>query len=204
MARRRNVGMLSANFGQSPVDGTNIPEMPDHVAHRQSASQIPASSTNSAGSPEIPSCSTNSARSSTGRIYMYLRGDIGSHAEFQSNLRAESNSGTKSTGKKRMVHDETDEHFIEAINLFSEKSDSRFNEMSLQMADLAQHVGSAYESSKKRASVYDILGQFDFLSLEERVHVSQYLCKNSDELELFFSLPDNAKAVLVRKILNTH
>ncbi|KAL8530351.1 hypothetical protein ACS0TY_007405 [Phlomoides rotata] len=76
MARRRNVGMLSANFGQSPVDGTNIPEMPDHVAHRQSASQIPASSANSAGSPEIPSCSTNSARSSTGRIYMYLRGDI--------------------------------------------------------------------------------------------------------------------------------
>ncbi|KAL8499882.1 hypothetical protein ACS0TY_019767 [Phlomoides rotata] len=127
----------------------------------------------------------------------------GSHADFQSDLRAESSSVTKSTGKKRKLHDETDERFIEAINLFSEKSDSRFGEMSLQMADLAQHVGYAYESSKKRASVYEVLGQFGFLSLEERVHVSQYLCKNSDELDLFFSLPDNAKIVLVRKILNT-
>ncbi|KAL8543449.1 hypothetical protein ACS0TY_004114 [Phlomoides rotata] len=98
-------------------------------------------------------------------------------ADFQSDLRAENSSGTKSTGKKRKMHDETDERFIEAINLFSEKSDSRFGEMSLQMADLTQHVGDGARL--------------------------QYLCKNSDKLDLFFSLPDNAKIVLVRKILNT-
>ncbi|KAL8531388.1 hypothetical protein ACS0TY_008126 [Phlomoides rotata] len=41
----------------------------------------------------------------------------GSQTDFQSDLRAESSSGTKSTGKKRKMHDETDERFIEAINL---------------------------------------------------------------------------------------
>ncbi|KAL8512094.1 hypothetical protein ACS0TY_018524 [Phlomoides rotata] len=71
----------------------------------------------------------------------------GSEAEFQSDLWVESSSGTKSTGKTRKLHNETNEHFIEATNLFSKKSDSMFSEMSLQMVYLAQHVGSAYESS---------------------------------------------------------
>ncbi|KAL8480640.1 hypothetical protein ACS0TY_026706 [Phlomoides rotata] len=60
----------------------------------------------------------------------------GSHADFKSDLRVESSSGTKSTGKKRKLHDETDERFIEAINLFNENSVSRFSEMSFQMAVL--------------------------------------------------------------------
>ncbi|KAL8456743.1 hypothetical protein ACS0TY_034843 [Phlomoides rotata] len=74
----------------------------------------------------------------------------GLQADFQSDLRAESSSGTKSMGKKRKMHVENDKRFIEAINLFSEKSDSRFSEMSLQMANLAQHVGSAYEILQKK------------------------------------------------------
>ncbi|KAL8557149.1 hypothetical protein ACS0TY_004561 [Phlomoides rotata] len=126
----------------------------------------------------------------------------GSQAEYQSQLWAESSSAAKSKGKKRKLYDETDERFIKAMNLFSEMTDSRFGEMIMQLGDLALRVGAGYECAKKRASVYEVLGQFQFLSLESRVHVSQYLCNNRNELDLFFSLPDDAKAVLVKKILN--
>ncbi|KAL8555308.1 hypothetical protein ACS0TY_003206 [Phlomoides rotata] len=62
-------------------------------------------------------------------------------------------------------------------------------------------VGSNFDVAKKRAMVYETLGQFDFLTLEDKVNVSQHLCNNLSDLDMFFSFPNDAKAVLVKKIM---
>ncbi|KAL8467484.1 hypothetical protein ACS0TY_030936 [Phlomoides rotata] len=69
------------------------------------------------------------------------------------------------------------------------------------MGELTQRVGSNFDVAKKRAMVYETLGQFDFLTLEDKVNVSQHLCNNLSDLDMFFSFPNDAKAVLVKKIM---
>ncbi|KAL8547229.1 hypothetical protein ACS0TY_006808 [Phlomoides rotata] len=58
-----------------------------------------------------------------------------------------------------------------------------------------------FEACKMRGLVYDQLGSFEFLSVDARVEVSQCLCNNSKDMDLFFSLPEVAKMVLVKRIM---
>ncbi|KAL8496275.1 hypothetical protein ACS0TY_020112 [Phlomoides rotata] len=69
------------------------------------------------------------------------------------------------------------------------------------MGSIAQQIGSWFEACKKRELVYDQLGKIEFLSVEARVEVSQYLCNNSKDMDLFFSIPEGAEMVLVKRIM---
>ncbi|KAL8512018.1 hypothetical protein ACS0TY_018468 [Phlomoides rotata] len=57
----------------------------------------------------------------------------------------------------------------------------------------------------KRKHIYELAVQFintmEFLTVESRVEVAQYLCNFPKDMDLFYSLPDNAKTVLVNRIL---
>ncbi|KAL8497634.1 hypothetical protein ACS0TY_021097 [Phlomoides rotata] len=128
-----------------------------------------------------------------------------SPSEFTSSARgdASSVSNRKGKGKKRLVYDQADERYLDTVKTLWDKTNEQINELSSHMGELTQHVGSNFDISKKRAMVYESLSQFDFLTLEDKVNVTQHLCNNPSDLDMFFSFPDDAKATLVKKVKKT-
>ncbi|KAL8521697.1 hypothetical protein ACS0TY_012001 [Phlomoides rotata] len=69
------------------------------------------------------------------------------------------------------------------------------------MGNIAERIGSEFESCKKYGQVYDTLGMIESLTMEARVVVAEYLCNNSKDMALFYSLPDDAKLSYIKRIL---
>ncbi|KAL8462248.1 hypothetical protein ACS0TY_033340 [Phlomoides rotata] len=123
--------------------------------------------------------------------------------DFNSFNVGESSSATKDKGKgvKRKQVDPMELQFIDTVGHFADKADSRFGQIADTMGNIAQRVGFQFDACKKRGEVYDHLGLMDFLTVGWRVKVAQYLCNNSKDMDLFFSLPDDVKKVLVMEIM---
>ncbi|KAL8479313.1 hypothetical protein ACS0TY_026251 [Phlomoides rotata] len=123
--------------------------------------------------------------------------------DFNSFNVVESSSATKDKGKgvKRKQVDHMELQFIDTVDHFADKVDSRFGQIADTMGNIAQRVGFQFDACKKRGEVYDHLGLMDFLTVGWRVKVAQYLCNNSKDMDLFFSLPDDVKKVLVMEIM---
>ncbi|KAL8463248.1 hypothetical protein ACS0TY_034040 [Phlomoides rotata] len=115
----------------------------------------------------------------------------------------ESSSATKDkakSSKKRQV-DDMQVQFMDTIGALCDKNNSKFVQIADTMGSIAERIGSEFEACKKRGLVFDQLGSFECLSVTARVEVAQYLCNNSKDMDLFFSLPDFAKLVLVKGIM---
>ncbi|KAL8511842.1 hypothetical protein ACS0TY_018323 [Phlomoides rotata] len=126
-----------------------------------------------------------------------------SGAEFSSFNVGESSSATNDKGKtsKRRQVDELQVQFIDTISALCDKNHDKFGAITDTMGNIAQRIGSEFEACKKRGLVFDQLESFEFLSVEAKVEVAQYLCNNSKDMDLFFSLPEFAKTVLVKRIV---
>ncbi|KAL8473674.1 hypothetical protein ACS0TY_030500 [Phlomoides rotata] len=115
---------------------------------------------------------------------------------------SESSSATKENSKgKRKQIDVLDMQFVDTIGSFCDKSDSRFGQIAGIMGNITQRVGSEFDACKRRGQVYEQLGLIGYLTVESRVEIAQYLCNNPKDMDLFFSLPDDAKNVLVNRIM---
>ncbi|KAL8482470.1 hypothetical protein ACS0TY_028589 [Phlomoides rotata] len=123
--------------------------------------------------------------------------------EFASFNQGESSSATKDKKKvlKRTQIDGLALQFIDTMGTISDKNDSRFGQIAESMGSIAQRIGSEFETGKKRGEVYDTLGLIESVTVESRVEVAEYLCNNSKDMDLFYSLPDDAKTVYVKRIM---
>ncbi|KAL8553276.1 hypothetical protein ACS0TY_001808 [Phlomoides rotata] len=126
-----------------------------------------------------------------------------STADMSSFNIGESSSATKEKGKglKRKQIDDLALQFIDTMGNYCDKSDTRFGKIADTMGSIAERVGCEFDACNKRARVYDHLGLIEFLTVESRVRVAQYLCNSPKDMDLFYSLPDNAKTVLVTQIM---
>ncbi|GFQ06440.1 hypothetical protein PHJA_002788000 [Phtheirospermum japonicum] len=109
----------------------------------------------------------------------------------------ESNDGPekKRAPKKRKATSEcSSDPFVEAINVFCDKLDARFE-------DIAQRIGYEYDVSAARRQVYSELGKVPGLVVRDKLTVAKFLVNKSGDLDLFFSLPDKDKAEMVKMIL---
>ncbi|KAL8470640.1 hypothetical protein ACS0TY_033265 [Phlomoides rotata] len=97
--------------------------------------------------------------------------------------------------------DDMQVQFMDTIGALCDKNNSKFVQIADTMGSIAERIGSEFEACKKRGLVFDQLGSFECLSVTARVEVAQYLCNNSKDMDLFFSLPDFAKLVLVKGIM---
>ncbi|KAK6164017.1 hypothetical protein DH2020_000881 [Rehmannia glutinosa] len=59
--------------------------------------------------------------------------------------------------------------------------------------EIAKRIGYEYDISTARKEVFGLVAMMQGLSLQEKLLVSKLLVKNTEDLELFFSLPDEAK-----------
>ncbi|CAA0843333.1 Unknown protein [Striga hermonthica] len=71
-----------------------------------------------------------------------------------------------------------------------------------RLSELSTRVGNHVEAKEQRVAIYDALKNIANLTVDQRVGVAWYLSKNVDEMELFFSLDDDAKRSMVHQILS--
>ncbi|PIN21579.1 hypothetical protein CDL12_05719 [Handroanthus impetiginosus] len=99
----------------------------------------------------------------------------------------------KKKGNRKRNLKEGQDQIYEMLGTFCEKTDAR-------LGDIARRNGHEFDISQKREEVYTAVGKVEGLNLQEKLQVSKFLVKNTKELELFFSLPDEAKEEFVRMI----
>ncbi|KAL8542650.1 hypothetical protein ACS0TY_003508 [Phlomoides rotata] len=122
---------------------------------------------------------------------------------FSSFTPGDSSSASKDKGKglKRKQIEGIEVQMVEAIGNLSDKAESRFGQIAENIGSIAKRVGSEIDACEKRGQVYDRLGVIDFITMEERFLLAQHFCNNTKDMDLFVSLPDDAKTLLVHRIL---
>ncbi|KAL8508068.1 hypothetical protein ACS0TY_018573 [Phlomoides rotata] len=115
----------------------------------------------------------------------------------------EDNSATKektnTTKRSKSVISEL--QFMETVGNFCDTSKSTFGKIAETMGNIANRVGNEFDNRLRRDQAYDSLSKMDFMSVEARVAISQYLCNNTKDMDLFFSLPGEVKTVFVTNIM---
>lgn len=67
-----------------------------------------------------------------------------------------------------------------------------------------KRIGYEYDISNARKEVFSIVGNIVGMTLQEKLLVSKLLVKNTEDLEFFFSLPDDAKVEIAKMKLAGH
>ncbi|CAA0833599.1 Unknown protein [Striga hermonthica] len=100
-------------------------------------------------------------------------------------------TGTKkSVGRKRKSGQSADP-LCEVMKIFAESTGARLEK-------IANRIGYDYDVSSARKDVYSIVREIEGLNLQQQLLISKMLVKNTDELDLFFSLDNVARAEFVR------
>ncbi|PIN19718.1 hypothetical protein CDL12_07602 [Handroanthus impetiginosus] len=111
---------------------------------------------------------------------------FGDDEEFMSVCQPqESGMQSRSSSKKRKsTKTSTDDKFFEMMNNFCDRTKSR-------LGDIAKRIGYEYDVSEVRKAVYEAVGG-----------LPDHLVNNGKDMDLFFSLPNEAQAEMVRMMLN--
>ncbi|GFQ08055.1 hypothetical protein PHJA_002949500 [Phtheirospermum japonicum] len=116
--------------------------------------------------------------------------------ETSTGQEAESSAtGKDRKGKKRKAVDPLQERFVALMESFVAKTDGRLGE-------LAQRIGFQQDVKLQRKAVFDALSAMHFLSVEDKLTVSKMLCKSGEDLDLFDSISDEYKMVMVKMMLD--
>ncbi|KAK6115744.1 hypothetical protein DH2020_008013 [Rehmannia glutinosa] len=75
--------------------------------------------------------------------------------------------------------------------IFCQNTDAR-------LGDIAKRIGFEYDILMDRKEVFGMVCKIEGLSLQEKLLVLKLFVKNTEDLELFFSLPTEAKAEFAR------
>ncbi|KAL8491798.1 hypothetical protein ACS0TY_023411 [Phlomoides rotata] len=108
---------------------------------------------------------------------------------------------SKEKGSKRKYAEGVERAFIDMMGNYCDNSNENFGQIAETMGKIMKRVGREYDNRVRHEQVYDALGAIEFMIVEARVKVAQYLCNNSKDMNLFFSLSDDAKSVLVTRIM---
>ncbi|CAA0824394.1 Unknown protein [Striga hermonthica] len=107
-----------------------------------------------------------------------------------------SSGGKKSSGRKRKSIKSADP-LCNVMRSFSENTSAR-------LCEIAKRIDYEYDVSQARKDVFAMVRGIQGLNLQEQLFISKILVKNVDELDLFFSLDEGAKAKFVRMKLTRH
>lgn len=106
----------------------------------------------------------------------------------------ESETEKKRMPKKRKISDHSYDDLSRAIVDLSKS-------VSVSFSEIIKRIGQEYEVSNARKQVYDELGKVPGLSTQDRIIVARLLVNKTPDMELFFSLPDDARAVMIKMLL---
>ncbi|PIN01430.1 hypothetical protein CDL12_26062 [Handroanthus impetiginosus] len=108
----------------------------------------------------------------------------------------ESGMKTGSSSKKRKSTEmSTDNKFFEMMNNFCDRTESR-------LSDIAKRIGYEYDVSEARKAIYEALGGLPDHTMIQKSWVAKRLVNNGKDMDLFFSLPNEASAEMVQMMLD--
>ncbi|KAL8476047.1 hypothetical protein ACS0TY_028641 [Phlomoides rotata] len=98
-------------------------------------------------------------------------------------------------GKKRKIMDQSMSAFVETIGEYMKGSDETFNTH-------AQRMGCEYDAKIARTTLNDVMKLIPWLSMRDKLKVSDELVQNTKRLEYFLSLPQDEQAAYVEMLLD--
>ncbi|CAA0828729.1 Unknown protein [Striga hermonthica] len=113
---------------------------------------------------------------------------------FSAQAGESSASGKSKRGGKRKLNVASEDKIIGLISSVCEEMNKRLSELSARLQTKLMQKSNVLPFMRH-------LKKIPNLTTDERVVVMRYICKNVDELDLFFSLYDDAKCSLVQQIL---
>lgn len=96
--------------------------------------------------------------------------------------------------RKRKLSDHSYDDPLRAIVDLSES-------VSVCSGEIIKRLGHEYEVSNARKQVYGELGKIPGLSTRDKIIRARLLVNKTPDMELFFSLPDDARVVMVKMLL---
>ncbi|XP_073132651.1 uncharacterized protein [Henckelia pumila] len=117
--------------------------------------------------------------------------DNGDSMSTTAPISAEATSGKKSLGKKRKKVAEIEDRIVDAMNNFSEMT-------KVCIEDLSKKLGYDHNATK---NVFGALGKIPAMTVDERVFVADKLVENPKKLTLFFSLHDEGRNSMIKRLL---
>ncbi|KAK4423431.1 hypothetical protein Salat_1925900 [Sesamum alatum] len=101
-----------------------------------------------------------------------------------------------SSGKKRKAKMIVqDDGLTNVVNTFCDSANERLGELSKKLfAD--------FDEIEKRSSVYEAVGKVAGIDLNDQILLSDRLVENSKKMDLFFSLPEDARARMIRLMVD--
>ncbi|KAK4438930.1 hypothetical protein Salat_0227600 [Sesamum alatum] len=102
----------------------------------------------------------------------------------------------ESTGKKRKARGFVqDDGLTTAVNTFCDLANKRLGELSKKLfADC--------DEAEKRSSMYEAVGKVTGIDLNDQILLSDRLVENLKKMDLFFSLPEDARARMILLMLD--
>ncbi|KAL8555156.1 hypothetical protein ACS0TY_003093 [Phlomoides rotata] len=82
---------------------------------------------------------------------------------------------------------------MEQLGEFLQSTESTLN-------GLAQRIGYEQDAKLSRTELFQIMNGIEGLTLKDKLKVSDELVRNTERLELFLSLPDDAKSEYVHML----
>ncbi|XP_012844715.1 PREDICTED: uncharacterized protein LOC105964755 [Erythranthe guttata] len=111
---------------------------------------------------------------------------------------ADSASSSKSKPKsknKRGRTNDIDARLVDMMSTFFDKADDK-------LGRIVNKIGFEFDVSESRKKVFDALNPFEFLSGENKLHVTKVICESTKNMDIFFSVNEDHKAIMVNMILN--
>ncbi|KAL0421085.1 UNVERIFIED_CONTAM: hypothetical protein Slati_3131400 [Sesamum latifolium] len=177
-------------FGRDRADGGCILETINESVH-PSKSQVGQTDTQECYVPTAEWCLE----------FGYVENDMAASEDIQVTQKpnmqsANSNRKSTSTSKKRKASKVGDDDGLSnVVSMFCESADARLTELSKKLF-------VDYIEVEKRVAVYEAVGKVPGVDLNDQIVISDKLVENSKKIDLFFSLPDEARARMVGLMLN--
>ncbi|KAK4439194.1 hypothetical protein Salat_0254300 [Sesamum alatum] len=130
----------------------------------------------------------------------YAGKDTGTNADTQANMDVNVTSTNSqkrlgSSGRKRKAKIIVQDYGLtNAVNTFCDSANERLGELSKKLfAD--------YDEAEKRSSVYEVVGKVKDIDLNNQILIFDRLVENPTKMDLFFSLPEDARAHMISLML---
>ncbi|KAK4419993.1 hypothetical protein Salat_2412200 [Sesamum alatum] len=126
--------------------------------------------------------------------------DILSSYQPHATTTANESSAPKKTGSsarkcKQQANNVVDGVFLETLNTFVHSQNDR-------LGDIAKRIDVDYDIKEPQTRVYQALDVIPQIAKREKIWVAQKLVTNAKNMDLFFSLPDEDKIIMVKIMMN--
>ncbi|KAL8519674.1 hypothetical protein ACS0TY_010563 [Phlomoides rotata] len=177
-------------FGKDRATGEAAREVPEAVGEMEGQAQPPNLNIPEESNDDnvLPGEGQSGVHKNTNQAH-------GDQEENSASQKAKNTSRRRSSGKKRKTNSEQSEP--ELTKLFGEFCKSTGE----RLETIASRIGYDHDLGAARKQIYEQLGKIEGLSIKDKLHASKIIGGKVEMLEMWITLPDDARVVFVMEVL---